>query len=232
MCGRYTLTPTDRGSLGIRFGVDLPEDFDSLLGRYNAAPGQEILIIRFDEDDGRAPSAARWGLVPAWADDLNVGYRMINARSESVIDSRVWAPLVKAARGRCLIPADGFFEWIPPPSGVGPKQPVRFTVDDGRPFSLAGLVTEREWEGHPLISVSILTKGANAAVSEVHDRMPVILSDSEAEDRWLDPSVGWEGILPLLDGVGPERVHSAMANPALNKVGAVPEGPDLLRSPG
>ena len=129
--------------------------------------------------------AARWGLVPFWAKDLKVGYKMINARNDRLLESKAYAPLVKKSKNRCLIVADGFYEWLKAEKPKEPRQPVRFTVDGGEPFAFAGLTVSREWEGEPLTSCTIITTDANDVVSRVHDRMPVILPNEEAEQAWL-----------------------------------------------
>lgn len=230
MCGRFTLTSTDRPALSLRFGIELGPEFEPLLGRYNAAPGQEILVVAIGETGDRAGVGAHWGLVPAWAEDLKVGNRMINARSERVFESRAYGSLVRKPSGRCLIPADGFYEWMEPSAKGGPKRPVRFSVDGGSPFSLAGLVTSREWEGGVLTSCTILTTDADRAVAPVHDRMPVLFNDSDLEDEWLEGELSEPEVLELCRPFDSERIFSQPANPALNKVGAAPEGPELLEA--
>lgn len=228
MCGRYTLTTTDRPSLGLRFGVEVGPGLDPTLGRFNAAPGQEVLVIRRPNGEPREALSARWGLVPPWADDLKIGYRMINARSETVRKSRAYGPLVASAESRCLIPSDGFFEWMDAASSGGPKRPVRFTVDGGSLFSMAGLVARREWEGGELVSCTILTTDADEAVAPVHDRMPVILPGTDEEEAWLSRDLTAEALAGLTAPFDAERITSSMASPLLNRVGAVAEGPELL----
>lgn len=230
MCGRYTLTQTDPAVVATRFRIAEDTVFTEGLGRYNAAPGQEVLTVCTGGDSTAFGSAARWGLVPSWATDLKTGYRMINARAEGLTTSRAYAPLFKSATGRCLIPADGFYEWLDPEAPRGPKRPVRFTVDGGELFALAGLTTEREWEGGRLRSCTIITTEANQAVAPVHDRMPVILDGPSAEATWLDPTSEVGDLVDLLAPSGAIRISSRLANPALNRVGAVPEGPALLES--
>jgi len=232
MCGRFTLTSRDRPALSARFGTELGSGVDSLLGRFNAAPGQEVLIISEPQPEARMGIGAHWGLVPAWADDLKVGYRMINARSERVFESRAYGPLVRNPSSRCLIPADGFFEWMAAEESGGRKQPVRFTIDGGVPFSLAGLMTEREWQGGQLTSCTILTTDANEVVQPVHDRMPVLFADPEAEASWLSGDLSEEEVLALSTPFDPARTASRMANPVLNRVGEAEEGPDLLEPEG
>lgn len=230
MCGRYTITTGNRSAVGLRFGLEIGPELEPTLGRFNVAPGQEVLAIRSPDGRDREAVAARWGLVPGWADDLNAGYRMINARSETVLESRAYGPLAGKPQSRCLIPADGFFEWMAPSSDGGPKRPVRFTVDGGELFSMAGLITTREWEGAELVSCTILTTEADAAVAPVHDRMPVILADREGEATWIGGQMPGEEVTRLTRPLDPERVSSRLASPYLNRVGAVPECPELLES--
>ena len=232
MCGRYTLTTTDRPALGLRFGVEVQPSLEPTLGRFNVAPGQEVLVVNRPEGESREAGAARWGLVPAWADDLKTGYRMINARSETVRESRAYGALANRAESRCLIPADGFFEWMAPASVGGPRRPVRFTVDGGSLFSMAGLFTRREWEGAELVSCTILTTDADEAVARVHDRMPVILGGPDEEEAWISRDLTTEEMGELTAPLDAERMSSRMASPLLNRVGAVTEGPELLDPEG
>lgn len=231
MCGRYTLTSSDQRRLGSRFRVSLDELDGAGLGRYNVAPTQEVLTVAGSGDGERQGVLARWGLVPVWARDLNAGYRMINARSEGLLKSRAYGPLVRKTRHRCLIPADGFYEWMKPEKPKQPRQPIRFTVDDGRPFAFAGLATSREWEGKKLISCTIITTAANAAVAPVHDRMPAILAGPEAEAAWLEGDLTPEEAVSLCRPLDPGRMDAKPADPALNRVGGVKESASLLEAP-
>ena len=230
MCGRFTLTSSDERRLGSRFQISLDASVETALGRYNVAPTQEVLTIQNDPEaeDGKSARLARWGLVPFWAKDLKVGYRMINARAEGVLKSRAYGPLVKKSENRCLIIADGFYEWMKAEKPKEPKQPIRFTVDGGEPFAFAGLATTREWEGEEMTSCTIITTEANQDVEPVHDRMPVILPDAEAEAAWmsdkLDPDEAISFCRPLENG----RITVKPANKKLNKVGGAKEGPDFL----
>lgn len=232
MCGRYTLTSSDQRRLGSRFQTSL-EDLDGNgLGRYNVAPTQEVLTVHATGHDGRTADLARWGLIPVWAKDLKTGYKMINARSEGLLKSRAYGPLVKKKRHRCLILADGFYEWMKAEEPKQPRQPIRFTVDDGEPFAFAGLTTSREWEGAQLTSCTIVTTAANQVVSPVHDRMPVILPGPDAEAAWLESELTPEEAVSLCVPLDSGRMQATPANPAVNKVGGTKEGPDLLISPG
>jgi putative SOS response-associated peptidase YedK len=171
MCGRYTLTTKPERIASL---FDLPEP-PPIAPRYNIAPTQDVLIVRAC-DAGRRGAMVRWGLIPHWAKDADIGSRLINARAETAASK----PAFRAAwkRRRCLVPADGFYEWKKTPSG---KQPCLIGLPDGEPFALAGL-WER-WEGPPdggepqgpVESCTILTTEPNELVAEVHNRMPVIL---------------------------------------------------------
>jgi putative SOS response-associated peptidase YedK len=217
------------------------------LGRFNVAPTQEILVVRSSPDpeeaaDGeREARLMRWGLVPVWAKDLKVGYKMINAKTENLTKSRAYAPLVGKFRHRCLIVADGFYEWMRAEDPKQPRQPWRFTVDGGAPFAFAGLCTRKEWddagergvdEDGYLYSATIVTTTPNAVVKPVHNRMPAILPDAEAEAAWLRPDLSAEDAIAMLGPLDPGRMAGAPANPALNKVGkGMAEGPELLVAP-
>jgi putative SOS response-associated peptidase YedK len=177
MCGRYTLTtPPD-----VLARVFCVPSVPPLQPRYNIAPTQTVPIVR--PAAGREMVLARWGLVPSWASDLSMGYRLINARVETVADK----PSFRAAfrQRRCLIPATGFYEW----QKLGKlKQPYHIRRKDGDPFAFAGLW--EHWqspEGEVVESCTILTTEANEVMMPLHDRMPVIL-DAGVYDRWLDPS--------------------------------------------
>jgi putative SOS response-associated peptidase YedK len=217
------------------------------LGRFNVAPTQEILVVRSSPDPEEAAAGEReahlmrWGLVPVWAKDLKVGYKMINAKTENLTKSRAYAPLVGKFRHRCLIVADGFYEWMRAEDPKQPRQPWRFTVDGGAPFAFAGLCTRKEWadesdrgvdaDGY-LYSATIVTTTPNAVVKPVHNRMPAILPSAEAEAAWLRPDLSAEDAIAMLGPLDPKRMEGAPANPALNKVGkGMAEGPELLVPP-
>jgi len=232
MCGRYTLTSSDQRRLGSRFQTRLDDLGGDGLGRFNVAPSQEVLTVNRPPEGERVAVLARWGLVPVWAKDLNAGYRMINARAEGLLKSRAYGPLVRKQQHRCLIVADGFYEWMKAEKPGQPKQPVRFTVDGGAPFAFAGLTTTREWDGAPLTSCTIVTTAANEVVETVHDRMPVILPGAEAEAAWLGGGLAPEEAISLCVPLEPARMTATLANPALNKVGGTRESAELLVAPG
>jgi putative SOS response-associated peptidase YedK len=217
------------------------------LGRYNVAPTQEILVVRSSPDPEEAAAGERearlmrWGLVPVWAKDLKVGYKMINAKAENLESSRAYAPLVGKFRHRCLIVADGFYEWMKAEDPKQPRQPWRFTVDGGEPFAFAGLCTRKQWsdsddrgydEDGYLYSATIVTTTPNKVVAPVHNRMPAILAGADAEAAWLNPELSAEDAIAMLGPLDPARMEGAPANPKLNKVGkGMSEGPELLVAP-
>lgn len=231
MCGRYTLTSSDERRLGSRFQISLDETTKDALGRYNVAPTQEVLVVGSTDSEGaRSAALARWGLIPGWAKDLKAGYRMINARAEGLLESRAYSPLVGKQSNRCLILADGFYEWMKAENPKSPKQPIRFTVDDGGPFAFAGLVVSRDWEGADLRSCTIITTEANSEVARVHDRMPVVLSDPETEAAWIGGELDSREAVSLCRPLEASRITATPASTAVNKVGGAPEGPELLKA--
>ena len=179
MCGRYMLTtPVDALRQLLLFS-----ERPNLAPRYNIAPTQEVPIVRRTRDGAtRELVMARWGLVPYWADDPRIGNRLINARCEGVARSAAFREAYR--RRRCLVPADGFFEWQ---KSGRTRQPLLVRRKDQAPFAFAGL-----WErwkqpgGATLCSCTIITCPANELVAQVHDRMPVILAPADFE-RWLEP---------------------------------------------
>ena len=189
----------------------LPEGFAP---RFNVAPTDSVLALT-ERSAGRELMLARWGLVPHWAKDVKAGARMINARAETLAESSAYRPLL--AKNRCLILADGFYEWRLDPDGK--KRPVRYALDDGSPFGFAGLWTS--WRdpgsGESLRTCTIITTDANPLVAPVHDRMPVILP-RDVEDEWLDRDVPLELALSLLQPYPAERMTAADASMLVNSV--------------
>src|SRR5215216_4713323 len=165
MCGRYTLrTPVD--TLAEAFEIE--EYPSSITPSYNIAPTQEVAAV-VEEDEKRKLEMLRWGLIPSWAKDPAIGNKMINARAETVAEKPSFRSAFKVRR--CLILADGFYEWQKTDNG---KQPYYIKMQDGSPFAFAGL-----WEiwqnGEEIRSATIITTDANDLMNEIHHRMPVIL---------------------------------------------------------
>jgi putative SOS response-associated peptidase YedK len=178
MCGRYELH-TQPAALALAFGVPFPSP---MRARYNIAPMQDVPIVRRSAAGERELVHVRWGLVPRWAKDPSIGNRMINARAETLADKPSFRTALR--RHRCLLPADGFYEWKQTPSGA--KQPLHIGMKDAAPFGLAGLF--ERWlspAGEVLDTCTIITTQANALLAPLHDRMPVIIAPV-AFDRWLD----------------------------------------------
>ena len=178
MCGRYELH-THPAALALAFGLAHPP---AISPRYNIAPMQEVPVVRLARTGERELAQVRWGLVPRWAKDPSIGARMINARAETLAEKPAFRTSLR--RHRCLMPADGFYEWKAVP-GAG-KQPYHIGMKDGALFALAGL-TER-WlspEGETLDTCTIVTTQANALLDPLHDRMPLIIAPADYE-RWLD----------------------------------------------
>jgi putative SOS response-associated peptidase YedK len=169
MCGRYRLTRTDQ--LAERFNV---ENDIAWSPRFNIAPSQNVVVVTQDAvRPGRHASRMRWGLIPFWAKDASISYKMLNARAEAVATKPAFRAALK--KRRCLIPADGFYEWK---QDGKMKTPLCFTMRDDSVFAFAG-IWER-WkspEGQVVETCSVITTTPNALLRDVHDRMPVILLD-------------------------------------------------------
>jgi len=182
--------------------------------RYNIAPTQPVAAIRVAAGTGdRELVFLRWGLIPSWAKDTKIGYKMINAKSETVAQK----PAFRAAfrHRRCLIPADGFYEWK---KGTGTKQPYLVRMKDNLPFAFAGLWERWESQNGEIIeSCTILTVDANDLVSEIHDRMPVILHPKDHR-IWLDAALrDPEKLLKLLNAYPADEMTALPVNPLVNK---------------
>ncbi len=190
MCGRFTRTTPVRVLATLFDFTETPD----LAPRYNIAPTQAIAVVRNAADQpGRELALLRWGLVPGWADDPKISYSLINARAETAATKPAFRAAFKSRR--CLILADGFYEW----QKTGKhKQPYCIRRKDGKPFAFAGL-----WESwHPggedaVESATILTTEANATMKSIHERMPVILSGADYP-RWLDPKTPRDDLQSLL----------------------------------
>ncbi|QAS51951.1 SOS response-associated peptidase [Halobacillus litoralis] len=180
MCGRYTLLAEEAEILR-EFGIGQP--IKGYEPRYNIAPGQKVLSVIHDGQQKRA-GYMKWGLVPRWADDPKIGYKMINARSETAHEKPSFKTLM--SRKRCLVIADSFYEWKKTKSG---KQPVRISPKGKSLFAFAGLWDRWEKEGEDLFTCTILTQEANDFMQPIHDRMPVILTE-QSQDHWIEP-VKW-----------------------------------------
>ena len=209
MCGRFTLTSTPE-TLAERFELEPSGEPFVFEPAYNIAPGRDVVALRAPEGR-RSGSLLRWGLVPHWARDAAIGNRMINARMETAGEKPAFRDALR--RRRCVMPADGFYEWAPAAQG---RQPHYIHRRDRALFGIAGL-WER-WhtpEGGTLESCTVLTRPAESPVSELHDRMPVIVDD-EMLLHWLDPEQQDAGeVLALISAPAPAPLD---AHPVSDKV--------------
>ncbi len=218
MCGRFAFySPTE--ATAALFGVSA---FPEVKPRYNIAPTQDIAVVRVGADDSRELTMLRWGLVPFWAKEPSIGNRMINARAETVAEK----PSFRAAyrHRRCLILADGFYEWRKETDG---KTPYYISLASGEPFAFAGLW--EDWHskdtGEALQTTAIITMAANEFMHQLHHRMPVVLQIDTA-DRWLD---GDDQVLSEVGESGP----AFRAWPVDRRVNnARNEGEDLVKAAG
>lgn len=218
MCGRYTLTaPWESLVRFFRVSGATPLN---LPARYNIAPTQDGVAIRAGEDGARTVSPLRWGLVPSWADDIGIGNKLINARAETVAEKPSFREAF--AGRRCLIAADGFYEWR---LEDGRKQPFRIGFRGGKLFAFAGL-----WEswtaaqdgggvakGEQVESFTIITTSANPKIHPIHPRMPVILPE-QAHDTWLAPDAAPAALQRLLRPHPPEDMAFYRVGTHVNNV--------------
>ena len=204
MCARFSLATPDRI-------VDRYPQFrmrNAFPPRFNIAPTQDVLAVRNDAHGEIAP--LRWGLIPSWAPDRSIGQKLINARAETLAEKPAFREALH--RRRCLVFADGFYEWGGPKSG---RQPYHFTVDNSAPFAFAGLY-ERWGPRESLIETcAIVTCEPNALLAAFHNRMPAILDDA-ALDVWLYGDV--EDALATLVPFDDARMRSAAVTPEMNNV--------------
>jgi len=199
MCGRYTLK-TDLRALAERFGFEAGGL--SCSPRYNIAPTQEVLVVV--RDGQNRARLLRWGLVPSWARDAPSAQRIINARAETVAQKPAFRRAL--SERRCLVLADGFYEWRREGRG---KVPFYITLRSREPFGFAGLwEDQRAPSGVPAGSCAIITTAANTVMASIHDRMPVILAP-QAESLWLDPGVASPRVLSALLGPYPTEAMEA-----------------------
>ena len=225
MCGRYTLTNADPARLRARFGIEESAKLEPEEARYNIAPTDPVLAVRRSGSGARLPGRLRWGLVPGrWAERRS-GPPLINARAESLPTQPAFAESFRERR--CLIPADGFYEWRRDPGG---KVPVWLSRPDGDLFAFAGIWAElpsrdKSSDGDALHSCAIVTCAPNDLVRPIHDRMPVVLRP-EVEERWLDPQADEDELLALLAPAPPDALVIREVGDYVNDVRD--DGPHLI----
>lgn len=212
MCGRYTLS-AGHEALARAFLAEFGEDMKaSWKSRYNICPGTGIVAILEDRDKGgRKADVFHWGLVPSWAKDPNIGYKLVNARAETIGEKPSYRDAYRYRR--CLVPASGFYEWDRTKS---PRQPYYFYPENEAFMAMAGI-----WEhwmhpsGSEILSVALITTAANKRVGKIHHRMPVILEPADW-DRWLDTAnVTGQGLSGLL---APAPESCLQSRPVSNRV--------------
>jgi putative SOS response-associated peptidase YedK len=234
MCGRYTNTAGVE-ELNARFEVPMPGREGT--ERFNVAPTEEVLAIVAAKGEPEA-RLLRWGLVPPWASTVKSRHQLINARVETVASTPAYRSLIPRGSRRALQLADGWFEWLKPERrGAKPKevtrQPFHFRVDGGIPFAFAAVWTPAKIDGEWIASVALLTcdSAPNRVAAAIHDRMPVVLADRDAQRAWLDERLGTEEALALCGALPEARLSAHPANPRVNKPDPDAEGPELLIAP-
>lgn len=224
MCGRYGISVTRselEEYLNEHYGIEVLDESISL-PRYNIAPGQNSVSLISDGTKYRV-GLLKWGFTPSWAKDESIGYKMINARSETIADK----PTFKKSfyERRCVIIADGFFEWY---RTTSTKTPYYFYLKDHRIFGFAGLWTVyKQKDGTNLYTCTIITTSANSLMKDIHDRMPVILTEEEAKE-WLNPDIkNKDALLKLLGQFDPGDMELHQVSSRVNK--ATNDDPDIIK---
>jgi putative SOS response-associated peptidase YedK len=210
MCGRYTITVSE-DELIARYAAEEPTNrYHS--SRFNVAPTQQVPVI-LNEEGVLKLDAFKWGLIPFWAKTASIGYKMINARADTVAEKPSFRNAFK--QRRCLIPADGFYEW----KVIGKeKQPYRILLKDQLIFSMAGLwETWTSPEGEEVKSCTIITTEPNELMVDIHNRMPMILS-VEDEKKWLDKNQSVEDLKAMLQPFPAEEMKAYPVSMAVGNV--------------
>jgi putative SOS response-associated peptidase YedK len=221
MCGRYSNTGRKDDDFHRRMSALLnaaPPDSDLGYERFNIAPTQEVLAAVEDEH-GRRMDELRWGLVPAWTQGAKPRFQMINARSETVLERPAYRELIQRGRHRCLVVADGWYEWQKPEDPKHARKPVYFARPGGEPFCFAGLWTAG--------TCTILTCEANDLSRPIHDRMPVVLTETARWEAWLDPALDGSAVCELLAPLPSGELSVRPANRVVNS--ALHDAPDCLQ---
>jgi putative SOS response-associated peptidase YedK len=228
VCGRYTLAAPDPAQIRARFPIG---EAVEVRRRFNVAPGDDVLAVTVDRAGAPRGELLRWGLVPHWADAPVSPVKMINARAETLEERPAFRDAL--TRFRCLIPADGFYEWssVADASGASGrplKQAFHITRENGDAFAFAGLWSTWRRGEAKLRSCTIITTAANSAVAPLHDRMPVILEPG-AEAAWLDPATPRAMLLALLRPLPVPETSIRPVGTAVND--ARYDGPECLAEP-
>lgn len=203
MCGRFSLS-AELADIIERFEIENGEELVNYQKNYNVAPGQQILAVISDGKQNRA-GFLKWGLVPAWAKEKSIGYKMINARAETVDQKPSFQRLLK--KRRCLIIADGFYEWK---QLEDTKQPMRMKLKENDVFAFAGLWDIWKNDEEVLSTCAIITTEPNEITQDIHNRMPVILQEEE-ESIWLNRTITDPALLKSLLTPYPSELMEAYA---------------------
>lgn len=223
MCGRYSLAAPDPAQLRARFPIG---EALEVRPHYNIAPGTDVITVTTDREGAPRGEMLRWGLVPSWARDTGGGFKMINARAETLLERAAYRR--PFARFRCLIPAGGFYEWQAV-AGQQRKQPFHITRTDGALFAFAGLWSVwHRGEPDELRTCTIITTAANTSIACVHDRMPVIL-EPDAESLWLAHDSALPLLQDLLSGLPSAEIALRAVGPAVSDIRN--DGPECLLDP-
>jgi putative SOS response-associated peptidase YedK len=219
MCGRYSLAGPNPAQVKAQYPV---LESVAIRQRYNVAPGDDVLAVTTDKAGAPRGEMLSWGLVPSWSKSAASGLKMINARSETVAERPAYRRSFQSMR--CLIIADGFYEWQR--AAEGRKHAFHITPAQRPLFAFAGLWSI--WhppDGNVLRTCTIMTTAANSAVARLHDRMPVILP-RDAESAWIDPATPQPELFELLDGLSASQTAVRAVGPAVND--ARYDGPECL----
>ena len=208
MCGRFTLSTSAKTIADMFSGLQVPEIPPS----YNIAPTHQVASIRNQTE--RQFAWLHWGLLPSWAKQKKMAAKMINARCETVHEKPAYRSAFK--KRRCLVLADGFYEWISTPDG---KQPMYITLKNNLPFAMAGLwESNRKIDDQPIESCTVVTTNANSLMAPIHDRMPVILPD-DLWEAWLDPAFeDTTALQKMLQPFDSDQLQATAVSKSANKV--------------
>lgn len=220
VCGRYSLATPAQADLRARFALG---EALELRQRFNVCPGDEVVAVTTTRDGAPRGELLRWGLVPRWAKDPAVGFKMINARAETIAEKPAYRDALRTHR--CLVVADGFYEWQA--RGGRPKLPWHVTRSDRAPFAFAGLWST--WHGGgdaALRTCTIITTQANATLCDVHERMPVMLRGQDEEEAWLDHGTPPAALRELLVALPDAMTARRAVGPAVSD--ARYDGPECL----
>ncbi|NNE26345.1 MAG: SOS response-associated peptidase [Saprospiraceae bacterium] len=213
MCGRSSLTKTEK-ELEARFNANFySEDLERYnpLPNYNVAPSHITPVIT--NVDRKHFSAFRWGLIPFWAKDMKIGYKMINARKETVLEKNTFKKAVSSRR--CIVPFDGFYEWKKTAHG---KEPYRIVTKDQEIFTVAGLWDKwTDDQGEEIYSFTLLTQPPNKTVGEIHDRMPAILTRDQ-EALWLSDDLSPQQLVDMIEPYPDDQIRAYQVSKAVNNV--------------